>query len=128
MQRIIREWIKKAEGDWLAALLLHRARKHPNHDLVCFLSQQCAEKYFKARLKEAGVAFTKTHDLQVLLGLAVQVEPSWTALRRQAKALNAFAVDIRYPGRSATKARAKKAIEDCREIRRAVRTAFGLPV
>ncbi len=128
MKRITREWVKKAEGDWLAALQLYRARKHPNYDVACFLTQQCAEKYLKARLKEAGIAFTKTHDLPLLLRLALQAEPQWAALQQQANALNAFAVDIRYPGRSATKVRAKQAIADCREVRRAVRTAFGLPI
>jgi HEPN domain-containing protein len=128
MKRITREWIKKAEGDWHDALRAYRARKHPNYDSTCFHAQQCVEKYLKARLDEAGIAFGKTHDLPFLLRLALYVEPQWTNLRRPAKALNAYAVDIRYPGRVATKARAKKAIADCRQIRRAVRTVFGLPL
>jgi len=59
MKRITGEWINKAEGDWHGALSRYRARKHPNYDSTCFHAQQCAEKYLKARLKEAGIAFTK---------------------------------------------------------------------
>jgi hypothetical protein len=49
-------------------------------------------------------------------------------LQQQAKALNSYAVDFRYPGKSATKAIAKQAIKDCREVRRVARTVFGLPL
>jgi HEPN domain-containing protein len=40
-----------------------RARKSPNYDAACFHAQQCVEKYLKARLQEAGIVFTKTHNL-----------------------------------------------------------------
>jgi len=128
MKQITREWVDKAEGDWLAALQLYRARKHPNYDASCFHAQQCAEKYLKARLTESGTAFSKTHNLAHLLALTLPVEPSWMALQSQLSALNVFAVDFRYPGKSAVRSDAKQAIKDCREVRRVIRTAFGLPV
>jgi hypothetical protein len=43
-------------------------------------------------------------------------------------ALNPYAVLTRYPGYDATKADAKSAIKDCREVRRVIRAAFGLPI
>ncbi len=128
MRQLTREWIDKAEGDWHDALSRYRARKHPNYDSACFHAQQCVEKYLKARLEEAGIAFTKTHDLPLLVTLTTQVEPQWAALHQQATALNSYAVDFRYPGKSATKANAKQAVKDCREVRQVVRTAFRLPV
>lgn len=128
MKQITREWVDKAEGDWHDALRAYRARKHPNYDSACFHSQQCVEKYIKARLDEGGIAFSKTHDLPLLLRLALQAEPQWAVLQQQANSLNSYSVDFRYPGMSATKARAKQAVADCREVRRVIRTAFGLPV
>jgi len=122
------EWVGKAEGDWNAANQLNRARKDPNYDSVCFHCQQSVEKYLKARLEEAGVNFPKTHDLIKLLGLTITVEPQWVALHPLVATLNPFAVGYRYPGLTATKADAKAAIKDCREARRVIRTAFGLPV
>src|SRR6266705_883107 len=126
MKPLTREWIDKAEGDWDSAGLLFRARKRPDYDGACFHAQQCAEKYLKARLVEAGIYFSKTHNLTALLSLAVAVEPSWTLLQQQLRTLNVYAIDYRYPGSTASKADAKDAIKNCREVRRVVRQAFGL--
>jgi len=106
----------------------YRARKKPAYNAACFHAQQCAEKYLKARLVEAGIVFTKTHDLINLLSLALQVESTWASLQPELDALNKYAVEYRYPGRSATKAGAKDAVADCRKIRGFVRAALGLPV
>jgi HEPN domain-containing protein len=122
------EWVGKAEGDWNAANQLNRVRKNPNYDGVCFHCQQSAEKYLKARLEEAGITFARTHDLLVLHQLVLQAEPSWQGLQPPLISLNPFAVGYRYPGLTATKADAKAAIKDCKEVRRVIRMAFGLPV
>lgn len=107
---------------------LNRQRKDPSYSGVGFHCQQCVEKYLKARLEEAGIPFPKTHDLIHLLGLAVKVEPKWTALHSFVVTLTPYAVGYRYPGLTASKADAKDAIKDCRKVRRAVRLALGLPV
>ncbi len=127
MKPITAEWVRKAEGDWEAAQKMYRARKIPVYDAACYHCQQCAEKYLKAKLIEAGIAFAKTHDLQSLLKLILPIEPSWLSLDAQLDALNKFAVVYRYPGNDATKADAKQAVQDCREVRRIIRQAFGLP-
>jgi len=67
MKPITQERIEKAEGDWATLMREYRARKNPNYDAVCFHAQQCGEKYFKARLQEAGIRFAKTHNLVSLL-------------------------------------------------------------
>ena len=128
MKAITQEWIDKAEGDWHAAQQLYRARKHPNYDAACFHTQQCAEKYLKARLEEAGATFTKTHNLLNLLALIIQHEPSWITLQPHLNALGSYAVDFRYPGKAALKSDAQQALRDCTAVRRIIRTAFGLPL
>jgi len=75
------EWIAKAEEDWNVAQMSYRARKHPSYDAAVFHAQQCAEKYLKARLEEAGIAITRTHDLLVLHQQTPAVEPGWTVLQ-----------------------------------------------
>lgn len=127
MKPITAEWVRKAEGDWEAAQKMYRARKIPVYDVACYHCQQCAEKYLKAKLVEAGIAFSKTHNLQSLLKLILPIEPGWLSLDPQIDALNKFAVVYRYPGNDATKTDAKQAIEDCRSVRRFIRQAFGLP-
>lgn len=54
MKATAREWIEKAEADFLSASREYRARKKPNFDAACFFAQQCIEKYLKGRLAEAG--------------------------------------------------------------------------
>ena len=122
------EWITKAEEDWHVAQMSYRARKHPSYDAAAFHSQQCVEKYLKARLEEAGIPFKRTHDLLVLHQLVLTVEPGWTVLQSALIFLNPFAVAFRYPGISATKADANDALKKCREGRRVIRSSFNLAI
>lgn len=127
MKAATRDWIQKAEHDFLAAVDLGRRRKKPLHDMVCFHCQQAAEKYLKARLEEAAVYFPKTHDLEALVHLLLPVEPLWAALTPATRRLKPFGVLIRYPGNDATKTQAKQAIIDCKAIRAEVRLSLRLP-
>ncbi len=86
------------------------------------------EKYLKARLNEAGIVINKTHNLSDLLSDVLPAEPTWAAMRPVLMALTKYAVLYRYPGYNATKIEAKAAVKDCRDVRRVIRTAFGLPV
>ena len=126
MNKLTAEWVQKAEGDLHSCLREVRARRHPNHDSACFHAQQCVEKYLKARLQEAGLAFPKTHDLLDLLKRLLAFEPAWTTLTPQLTQLENYAVVFLYPGISASKADAQKALAACRAVRRAVRPSLGL--
>lgn len=128
MKPITAEWIEKAEEDWVSLLRSYRARKDPSYNVACFHAQQCAEKYLKARLVEAGVAFPKTHDLALLLTIVQPIEPGWGILQPELDTLNKYAIAYRYPGQSATKADAKDAVKNCRTVRQIIRDSFGLPV
>jgi HEPN domain-containing protein len=126
MKPLTLEWTNKAEGDWISAQRELRARKSPNFDAACFHSQQSAEKYLKARMTEAGLAFGKTHNLIALLASVVAVEPGWINLHPQLTALDVYAVAYRYPGNSAGKGNAQAAVKNCGQVRREVRLALGL--
>ena len=106
----------------------YRVRKHPGYDVTVFHAQQCVGNYLKARLEEAGISFGRTHDLLVLHQLILPLEPGWAVLQPLLIFLNPFAVAYRYPGITATKADAKNALRNCREIRRVIHMGFGLPV
>jgi HEPN domain-containing protein len=125
MKPLTQEWVDKAEGDFATAGRELRARKDPNYDSVCFHAQQCVEKYFKAYLQNARIAFAKTHDLVALLDLLLPTEPSWDKFRLRLRSLTTAAVEIRYPGKSADKLDAKEMYQLCREIRDLVRVSLG---
>ena len=126
MKPLTKEWVDKAEGDFITAKRELRARKAPNYDAACFHAQQCAEKYLKARLQEEGIASSKTHDLATLLDLLLPVEPSWAVMRSDLDRLTSFAVEFRYPGTSADKAMARSAVAVCQDVRHRVRMSLGL--
>ncbi len=121
------EWVEKAEGDFATMQRESRARKNPNYDAICFHAQQCAEKYLKARLAEASIAFGKVHDLVALLDKVLAVQLDWEVFREDLAYLSDFAVSFRYPGESANKESALDAVKRCRFFRRIARGVLGLP-
>lgn len=128
MSPLTREWAAKAEEDFHVLQREWRARKNPGYNAACFHAQQCAEKYLKARLQEAGIAFPRTHSLPALLQLLLPVEPLWSALCVPLNNLTIYGVNFRYPGASATKADAGQALKDCKAVRQEARLSLGLPI
>jgi HEPN domain-containing protein len=121
-----REWVAKAESDYDGACEALRSRKKSRCDRICFFSQQCAEKYLKARLTEAGVGFPRTHELSILLKLCLPLEPLWAGFDRPLAAMTQFAVLIRYPGTWATLKESQSGMATCRRFRSAARQSLGL--
>ena len=126
MNEELNEWIGKAEGDYFSALREHRARKHVNNDSACFHAQQCVEKYLKAVLVNHGVSFGKTHDLLPLLSKCLPMHPLWESWVDDVEWLTQYAVLFRYPGETATRDDAKKAVRTAKALRTELRYALGL--
>ena len=126
MNPLTSEWAQKAEGDFVSARHFHQGQKSM-YDIICFLSQQCIEKYLKAWLQENNVPFTKTHDLERLLGLIVPSIPDWHVWQADFSVFSEDAIDFLYPGKYATAKDASQAIHTCTEVRQAVRAELKLP-
>ena len=125
MTDVVRDWATKAEDDFRIIRRLCEGPS-PSANGICFHAQQCAEKYLKARLNEAGIAFERTHKLVPLLDQSIPVEPLWEAYREDLYFLSNFAVTFRYPGDSATRGAAKDARARCQRFRLAARETLGL--
>ena len=126
MQPDIAEWIAKAEADWATARREFQVRRRTNFDAVCFHSQQCIEKYLKARLIVAGIIFPKTHDLVALLALVQKAEPLWQPWKEPLAKLTYYAVAVRYPGESAERADAAETLKIAKLLRDEIRFSLGL--
>ena len=126
MKPMTAEWIAKAEGDFAIMERECQVTDGPNYDGICFHAQQCAEKYLKARLCEAGIKFSKIHDLVALLDQLLDIEPMWEIHREDLAYLSDFAVTFRYPGESADAAYAAEAQRRCRRFREMARETLGL--
>ena len=123
---LLDEWVAKAEADYAAAVSLNRRRRTPLPGIVAFHCQQCAEKYLKAYLVSQGSAPPRTHDLRDLQDLCAALDSSFLQLTPELLVLNPYAVDIRYPGISATQADAHNAVKAVRRVRKAMRRTLGL--
>jgi len=128
MKALTAEWVAKAEADWETGFLVFRSRKRPSYDDACFHAQQCAEKYMKALLQEADVAFSKTHDLRALLNMLPVKNEAWEALRPLLVDLSDSAAVFRYPGRTSDKADAKQALATASRVRLLARVQLHLAV
>lgn len=112
------EWVRKAEADRAAAevCLKQSGRIGDLSEIACFHAQQCAEKYLKALIAKAGKAPPRTHELEALarmIGTAARARLARQDLER----LNAYAVDIRYPGSGATRREARLAVAAMNRLR-----------
>lgn len=123
-----REWVQKAEKDWLLSrkVISASSRRETFHDQACFHCQQSAEKYLKALLQESGEVVPRTHDLVDLLDRVQVLGESFRALRLAAAILTPYSVLYRYPGVSATKRQARAALRHAEKVRAAMRSRLGL--
>ena len=119
------EWIDKAEGDRKVARREIQTAD-PVWNVVCFLAQQCAEKYLKGFLEEHNIAFQKTHDLLVLLNSAGISLSELDSLRPELAHLSTFGIATRYPGTQADEHAAESAIQTTEAVRTVLRTKLGL--
>ena len=120
------EWVAKAEDDFAMVERESQVEANPSYDGICFHAEQCAEKYLKAWLCEAGIDFPKMHDLVVLLEMALDAEPEWETHRPDLAFLTDLANNIRYPSYTASEAEARAAHERCRRVRESARAALSL--
>lgn len=109
-----RAWLEKAEDDLRYA---SGNLKASFYDLVCYLTQQAAEKALKAYLVLKGVPPKKykIHLLPKLLEMCEKFNPEFKSLLGESKILDRYYIPTRYPSFPAqigkfTQDKAQKAI------------------
>ena len=125
MKKLTEEWVDKSEEDFRVIQREYHTEP-PEFSAVCFHSQQCIEKYFKAVLQENNIFIARTHDLDILLESVKEIIPELADLKLELVEISSFAVEIRYPGTVATKEEAEKAILLAEKVRQIIRSYFGL--
>jgi HEPN domain-containing protein len=89
-------WLTKALHDLEVARLAADAPS-PILDVAVYHCQQAAEKAVKAFLVHHGQPVEKTHDIEVLVDLAADIEPAMDQLTEAADVLTPYASRFRYP-------------------------------
>lgn len=96
-EELTRSWLVKAKRDLLSAYELASADT-PLLDTAAYHCQQAAEKAIKGFLLFHDVRFEKTHDIEVLVSQASEVDSSFIVCIEAARILTPLAVEFRYPG------------------------------
>jgi HEPN domain-containing protein len=91
-----REWLRHARSDIRLAQLALKEEILP--ELICFHAQQAAETSLKAVLLHKKVDFPFTHDLQVLVEVALNGGITIPHELHDIGTLTPYAVQARYPG------------------------------
>ena len=89
-------WMVKAWRD-LETARRAATGEPPFYDVAVYHCQQSAEKAVKAFLVHHGKAYEKTHDIEVLVDLAGEIEADFGKLTDAADALTPYATRFRYP-------------------------------
>jgi HEPN domain-containing protein len=121
MKPLTLEWVNKADDDFAIAGREIRVRKHPVYDAVCFLAQQCVEKYLKAYLQETDQEIPRIHNLIDLLKLCSEIDNSLGLFQADLWILERYAVRVRYPSVSAEKEEARAAFKIAKAMRDVLR-------
>lgn len=116
----VQAWLAKAESD------MHVAEhvldfEQEDYFVAAFHAQQAAEKFLKAFLVRHQIPFPKTHDIERLLGLAGQVDPSIASELAPAWMLTPFGVEFRYPSEeTADLELARQAVQEAERVKAAI--------
>lgn len=89
-------WMVKAWRD-LETARRAATGEPPFYDIAVYHCQQAAEKAVKAFLVHHGKPYEKTHDIEVLVDLACEVDSNFSKLADAADALTPYATRFRYP-------------------------------
>ncbi|NCC97237.1 MAG: HEPN domain-containing protein [Synergistales bacterium] len=125
-QRIVSQvgdWLRLAEMDLEVANYLFSYHKIPV-EIICYHSQQSAEKYIKALLVLHGEEPPKTHNLVDLARICREKEilgDMWDDMVREIVGLNRFGTVPRYPSKiELSESDAHRAVSDASALKNVI--------
>jgi HEPN domain-containing protein len=123
---LVKNWIVKAQHDLLAAQKLS-SDPEIYSDIAIYHCQQSAEKAIKGFLILHNQSFPKTHDLRLLVQLAIVINPSFEDYQEAAELLTPYATEFRYPSdvMQATTEELQEAIEKASGIFNFIKTLLS---
>jgi len=107
------EWIRLADMDIATAKHMFSTYHPIPLEIVCFHSQQAAEKMLKCYLVTQNITIPKIHDMQLLCEKCIEFEDKFNNIYESSVMLTRYSVIPRYPAEwGITEEDAKKSIED----------------
>jgi HEPN domain-containing protein len=93
---LVKNWLIKAQHDLLAAQKLG-SEPELFADVAIYHCQQTAEKAIKGFLILHDQSFPRTHDIRLLIQLAIVIEPQLERYQDTSELLTPYATEFRYP-------------------------------
>jgi HEPN domain-containing protein len=93
---LVQNWLIKAQHDLLAAKKLS-IEPEIYADIAIYHCQQSAEKAFDGFLILHNQEFPRTHDIRLLIQLAIRINPSFEHYQETSEILTPYATEFRYP-------------------------------
>ena len=94
---LVKNWLIKASHD-LAVSKKLKSDDEPFYDVAIYHCQQAAEKAMKGFLVLHDIEFPKTHDIRLLVQMAISINPEFAKYEDSADLLTPYATEFRYPG------------------------------
>ena len=120
MNGTVSEWIEKADSDYRVCARELAVREGASPDAICFHAQQCIEKLMKALLAHHRTKPPLTHNLTHLAELVAPLDPTVSWPVEELRFLTRVGAGFRYPGESADREDATKAMAICTRLREAL--------
>lgn len=92
---LVQNWLIKAHHDLLAAKKLSDSEVYA--DIAIYHCQQSAEKAVKGFLILHNQEFPRTHDIRLLLQLAIRIDQNFDNYQETSEILTPYATEFRYP-------------------------------
>ncbi len=93
---LVKNWFTKAEHDLFVSKILIQNEQYL--DVAIYHCQQAAEKSLKGFLTLHDKDFPKTHDIRLLVQLAISIDSGFVRYEDSADLLTPYATAFRYPG------------------------------
>jgi len=95
--KLVQDWFKYAENDLVSAQHLFHGVHPKQTEIVCSLSQQCAEKALKGYLFFKGAEPRRTHNLVELCQTCMIHDNAFSQILDACADLTPYGVAARYP-------------------------------
>ena len=93
---VAKRWFNKGNNDLSSGKYLF-TMPNPPTDIICFHSQQAAEKYLKGFLVFHDVEAPRIHGIEELISMCVKIDSEFSKLYDIGSDLSGYAVEVRYP-------------------------------
>jgi len=116
-KNIINEWVRLANMDMATARHMFETYLPIPLEIVCFHSQQAAEKTLKCFLVSREVEAPRIHDMRILCDMCSKYDDSFNTIYEEAVLLTRYSVIPRYPAElELIKQDAEKALEHAKKV------------